>query len=174
MLRRSRVTRFIVPSSSSPELPRFLTEREKPILSTSGDLYAFVVEYDHRSTIPRLGHGPVHSDFFSRYLFSGSPLAGALTAGGVALFVLTFGYHVGKPVVDAHRELLWKRADAAHDKRSRESTEGAAAEEKGRDSLSPVEEFDDLIEVKGEEGWSPSHTKTGAFESHSHRSLDVE
>ncbi|CBZ27395.1 hypothetical predicted transmembrane protein [Leishmania mexicana MHOM/GT/2001/U1103] len=153
MLRRSRVTRFIVPSSSGEELPRFLAEREKLILTTSGDLYAFVMEYDRRSTMPRLCSGPPHSDLLSRHLFSGSPLAGVLTAGGVAFFVLTFGYNVGKPVVDAHRKFFWKRADAAYGKRSRETTEGAAAEEEEeRDGLSPMEEFDDLIEAKGKEG----------------------
>ncbi|GET88907.1 hypothetical predicted transmembrane protein [Leishmania tarentolae] len=152
MLRRSCVTRFIVPSSSSPELPRFLSERQKPILSTNSDLYAFVVEYDHRSTMPYLFRGPVHSDFFSRYFFSGSLMAGLLTAGGGALYVLTFGYHVGKTVIDAHREFLWRRAHDADGKRSREKAEGTAAEENEKVRLSPVEEFDDVIEVKEEEG----------------------
>lgn len=153
MLRTSRVVRFIIPSSSSPELPRFLSRREKPVVVSSGDLHAFVREYDHRSTMPRVFSGPSQSSFFSRQLFSGSLLAGVLTAGGIALFVLTFGYHIGKPVVDAHRELFWKHegveggkeAGAGSDDSDNATATGEGATDAAAD---PVEEFDDLVAME--------------------------
>ncbi|CAJ1026782.1 hypothetical protein Q4I30_004314 [Leishmania utingensis] len=152
MLHLSHVNRFIAPSSLSPEPSQLLRRRQKSTVTTSGNLHAFVMEYDHRSAMPRLRRGPFHGDFFSRYLFSGSLVAGAFTAGGVALFVLTIAYNIGKPVLDAHRELLWKRADAANGRRSRENVEGPAATKEDDDDASPVEEFDDVIEMEQAEG----------------------
>ncbi|KAG5477959.1 hypothetical protein LSCM4_05354 [Leishmania orientalis] len=159
MLRLSRVALFIVPSRSSPELTHLRRRGTKPTVTTSGELYAFVIEYDHRGAIPRFCRGPYRGDFFSTAAFSGSLAAGILTAGGVALFTLTFGYNIGKPVVDAHRELFWKSADAARGNRSLESLERAAAKKNGRDDVTPVEEFDDHIELEQDEGQLHSHTK---------------
>ncbi|KAG5478198.1 hypothetical protein CUR178_04912 [Leishmania enriettii] len=159
MLRLSRVAPFIVPSISSPESTHLLRREPKPSVTTSSELHAFVIEYDHRGAIPRFCRGPYRGDFFSTAAFSGSLVAGILTAGGVALFMLTFGYNIGKPVIDAHRELLWKNADAARGKRSLESLERAAAKENEKDDVTPVEEFGDNIELEQDEGQLHSHTK---------------
>ncbi|KAK7194197.1 hypothetical protein NESM_000333700 [Novymonas esmeraldas] len=149
MLRCSRAARFIVPSSSSPELPRFLSRRSKPIVTTSGDLREFVMEYDHRSTMSYLFRGPSNTDFFSSSLFSGSLTAGILTAGGIALFVLTFAYNVGKPVATAHRELFWRHPSTS----TGSATNAAEAVEDDNDDgeVHPVEEFDDLVEMERED-----------------------
>ncbi|KAG5500713.1 hypothetical protein JIQ42_04736 [Leishmania sp. Namibia] len=159
MLRLSRVASFILPSRCSPELTHLLRREPKPTATTSGELHAFVIAYDHRGAIPRFCRGPSRGDFVSNAAFSGSLVAAILTAGGVALFTLTFGYNIGKPVVDAHRELFWKSADAARGKRSLERLEKAEAKEHGRDDVTPVEEFDDLLELEQDERQLHSHIK---------------
>ncbi|KAG5477721.1 hypothetical protein LSCM1_05017 [Leishmania martiniquensis] len=126
MLRRSRVAQCIVPGRSALEPTQPLSTSQKRIVPTNDDLHAFVMAYDHRAAaLPHFCRGPCEGGFFSNSAFSGSAIAGAFTVGGVALFLLTFGYNIGKPVVEAHRKLPWKGAGAARGRgRSRKCREG--------------------------------------------------
>ncbi|KPA79086.1 putative transmembrane protein [Leptomonas pyrrhocoris] len=142
MLRLSRLALFIVPSSSSPELPPFLSTKEKRAEPALGDVYRRVMEYDrHRSssneerfTVRSLLRGSCTQKYFS-----GSMTGAATTAAGVALFLLTFSFNIGKPVVDAHRE-YFSKLDLKNDSHN----DGDAQDRADGDAPNPVEEFDDV------------------------------
>lgn len=146
MLRRSRLALFIVPNSSSPELPLFLSIKEKPASTAVNDVYRRVMAYDRKSHMnsKNCGGKGVQRSVAQRY-FSGSLLGAAATATGIILFVLTFAYNVGKPVVDAHREYFSKLALKEN------GATDADDEEDGGDAAEPMEEFDDAVsDAEGE------------------------
>lgn len=98
-------------------------------------LYQFVLEYDRGKP---MCDGPSHAagatTFFATRPFSGSLVGGATSVAGVFLFCLCFGYFVGKPVVDAHKELhavLSKGKGEGEEEEETDSSEGGPVEEEG-------------------------------------------
>ena len=139
MLRVSRLALFIVPSSSSPELPLFLSTKEKHEGPALDDVFRRVMEYDRQYSIsprPLSSSSSLPGRSIAQRYFSGSVVGAAATAAGVLLFILTFAYNVGKPVVDAHRKYFAQLAlkDSADDKEDEDS-----------DVANPLEEFDDAV-----------------------------
>ncbi|KAG5503410.1 hypothetical protein JKF63_05548 [Porcisia hertigi] len=151
MLRVSRVAHSILPCSTSPELPRLLSKRRNPIVTVSSNLHKFVMEHDHRSRTSGFFRGPFPGELPFSHSSNGSLVGDVLTVGGVVLFVLTFGYNIGKPVIDAHRELFLKSTPAAYRERNDEGADGSWTEATESGDISPVEEFDDVIDMKQDE-----------------------
>ncbi|CAD2219914.1 hypothetical protein AGDE_13472 [Angomonas deanei] len=123
---------------------KYVSTEEEPPAGRSGkeiadrQLYQFVMEYDHGKRMRHeFGDSAVKSNYFSNKPFSGSPAAAVLTGVGIFMFCLTYVYHLGKPIVDAHRE-LWSSVDGVDE-------EGSLAEGEG-----PIEEEGD--DDMGEEG----------------------
>jgi hypothetical protein len=141
MLRRSRLALFIVPSSTSPELPLFLSTKERPAGHAVGDVCRRVSEYDRHCRVRGSSHsaGSSQSTLLIHRYFSGSVVGAATTVIGVFLFLLTYAYNIGKPVVDAHREYFSKLASKDAD------ADASGSDDDDSATPSPVEEFDDAM-----------------------------
>ncbi|KPI86436.1 putative transmembrane protein [Leptomonas seymouri] len=140
MLRHSRLALLIVPSSASTKRPSFLCLTEVHATPAIDCVYRRVMEYDRNSSSTSNGQPsgePLSSALVTRRYFSGSLMGAVTSVAGVALFVLTFAYNVGRPVMDAHREYFSKLALEDNSSDAQDCAEG--------DAPNPVEEFDDAV-----------------------------
>lgn len=133
MLHRSLRRLTVIPNSGTDMSHMFRHQARTPIISVNDDLYQYVVEFDHKKPMAHCFDSPHTATFFATKPFSGSPVAAATTAGGVFLFLLCFGYLIGKPVVDAHRE-YFSAPSGDSDGENADSDDGPSpVEEEGND-----------------------------------------
>lgn len=145
-----------------------------------GDIYQLVLEYDHGGpmpgtfTSPQNFYTPYHHPLngcvpkghlahrfgrrppvgeparYSSTPFSGSVGACLSTLTGVGLFLLTYGYFVGKPLYDAHMTLWNSRRNDSVESCSGSDRSVTAMEAAGEENRylegsdrAPIEEWDD-------------------------------